>query len=188
MKNSRYKSTEDAIDNAVFSLLKRKKYDDFTVSDICKEAKINRSSFYAHYQDINDLMIKIESLLSQRLKEALKPISNAGSGDVPSNPFVAFFEYVLEHKVFYRAFLRNNSRSFSVNDILQLHKEQLGRLATKKGFNYTEAEIEYHLYYFGGGLKAVCARWIQNDCIETPEQMAKVLEDEYKNNALFLAK
>ena len=33
---------------------------DISIKEICYEAGINRSSFYVHYQDINDLMIKVE--------------------------------------------------------------------------------------------------------------------------------
>lgn len=57
--NLRFKSTEDKIRNALATLLKKKNFQDIYIyiKDVCKEAGINRSTFYEHYQDINDLMI-----------------------------------------------------------------------------------------------------------------------------------
>ena len=181
--NARSQSTIQAIEKAVFNLVKRKGYDDFSIKDICTEAGINRSSFYAHYDDINDLMIKVESNLSKQLSITLNPIRDIVADRIRENPFVAFFEFIKEHKDFYKAFLKSHNPSFTATDELKRSKEQLKQLSAKKGMNYSETEIEYHLHYFGGGLKAICGFWIKNDCRETPEQMAKFIENEYKNNA-----
>ena len=37
------------------------KYEEITISQVCKQAGVNRSTFYCHYDDINDLIIKIEN-------------------------------------------------------------------------------------------------------------------------------
>ena len=183
--NQRSKSTQDAIEKAVFILLKRQGYDAFSVRDVCTEAGINRSSFYAHYQDINDLMIKIESNLVQRVQETLiNPIS-ANKTNYFEDYFINFFNFVKEYKVFYRAFLKTGNPSFSAPNLLSKSKDQLKKLSQAKGFNYTDEEIDFHLHYFGGGLKAVTALWIQYDCKQTPEQMAKIIHDEYANNTKY---
>lgn len=65
--NSRFQFTEKCIELALEKLVKRKTIDNISVKDICKEAGINRSSFYAHYQDVNDLIIKTEYKLAQNL-------------------------------------------------------------------------------------------------------------------------
>ena len=59
--NSRYKISSDKIETAFLTLLLNHKYEDITISQICNQANINRSTFYCHYSDINDLIIKIEN-------------------------------------------------------------------------------------------------------------------------------
>ena len=59
--NSRYKISSDKIETAFLTLLLNHKYEDITISQICEQANINRSTFYCHYSDINDLIIKIEN-------------------------------------------------------------------------------------------------------------------------------
>lgn len=59
--NSRYKISSEKIETAFLSLLTKHSYEDISISQICQAADINRSTFYAHYDDINDLIIKIEN-------------------------------------------------------------------------------------------------------------------------------
>lgn len=179
--NSRYQSTEDKIEKAVFVLLKKRGYDKFSIKDVCAEAGINRSSFYAHYEDINDMMIALEGRLSKKLQKIWQPSNPATVFD--QNVFIEFFTFIAEHKEFYKAFLKSNSTSFVAGDMLKKHKTLFKQFQSGKNFNYSDSEIDYHLHWFGGGLKAISGRWIQNDCKETPEQMAKIIQDEYTNNA-----
>ena len=41
--------------------------------------------------------------------------------------------------------------------------------------------IYYRASFFGAGIKEMCRLWLENDCKETPEQMASLLLEEYKN-------
>jgi len=175
--NARYQFTEEIIEKAVMNLLKRKNYDSFSVKDICVEAVINRTTFYAHYEDINDFMIKFESKLSKRLEKIWKPTSDF------RQQFIDFFTFIKEHRVFYKAFAASGSQSFTAADMLKKQKEHFKQFTFRQSINYTDAEMDYHLHWFGGGLKAICGRWIQNNCKESPEEMAKIIHDEYANNA-----
>lgn len=48
--------TREAIRNALVDLIEEKGFESTSVKDITSKAKINRSTFYAHYQDKFDLM------------------------------------------------------------------------------------------------------------------------------------
>ena len=181
--NMRFQSTEGKIEKAVMTLLKKRKYDSFSVKDICAEAGVNRSTFYAHYLDINDLMIKIEDNISQEMQGVLSPLYSLTSGNLSENPFIAFFRFILENKAFYKAFIKSNTPSFLAPKMMKKSAFLLQQVAAKEKFNYSETEINYHLHFFGGGLKAVCVQWLLNDCSESPEEMAKIIHDEYTNNA-----
>ena len=178
--NVRYQFTEEIIEQAVLNLLKRKEYDNFTVKEICAEAGINRSSFYAHYEDINDFMIKFEAKLTKQMRSIWKPVDDIKFFD--ESTFIAMFAFIKEYKTFYKAFLKSHIPSFLATNMMQHQKELFKKSLYNRNIRYTEAEIDYHLVYFGGGLKAICGRWIQNDCRETPEEMAKIIHDEYVNN------
>lgn len=52
----RIKKTKKAIADAFLTMASQKPIEKITVTDIVKEAQINKSTFYAHYHDIYDLM------------------------------------------------------------------------------------------------------------------------------------
>lgn len=58
-RTSRY--TVHMIQNVFLELLKEKPVAKITVKEICEHAEINRSTFYKHYQDVYDLMEKLEN-------------------------------------------------------------------------------------------------------------------------------
>ena len=53
---SKYFNTASKMDLALISLLKKKSFEYITVSEICKTAGVNRSTFYLHYENIGDLL------------------------------------------------------------------------------------------------------------------------------------
>ena len=62
--NQRYKMSSEKIETAFLALILKHRYEDITVSQICKKANINRSTFYCHYDDINDLYIVSDILIT----------------------------------------------------------------------------------------------------------------------------
>lgn len=168
--NQRFQSTEEKIQKALFALLKFKKYNDISIKEICYEAGINRSSFYAHYQDINDLMIKTETNLSKQISKIFNPNTFWGE-DV----FTSLFEFLLKNKDFYKSYLQTNEQSFmEKNDFIQ-YLHNMPKVTTA----YSSSDLIYHMSFFAGGIKALAKSWIMRDCKETPEQMSKILKDEY---------
>lgn len=178
--NLRYQSTEDKIQKALFSLLKFRKYNDIAIKEICYEAGINRSSFYAHYQDINDLMIKTEMRLSKTIEQIFNPNTIWNEA-----VFVKLFEFLYENRDFYKAYLCTNEQTFMEKNDFMNYTKIINTSTQIDKFSYNERI--YHMAFFAGGLKALSKSWIQTGCKETPEQMAKILTNEYKvNSAMFI--
>lgn len=67
--NKRHQETIDNINKAFITLLQDKQLSEITVSDICKAANINRSTFYEKYEDISALANVIARDLENRIAE-----------------------------------------------------------------------------------------------------------------------
>lgn len=164
----------DKIENAFLYLLEKHKYDDITISQICKQANINRSTFYCHYTDINDLIIKVEKKFAQETAS----IFNFGERR-SHEAMVEMFSFVRDNKYFYKAFLNIPYTTFAEHDTKAKCLEHVG-----KGYEL-KSSIDMGLFYrasfFGAGIKEMCRLWLENDCKESPEEMASLLLEEYKN-------
>lgn len=62
-KNSKYFQTAEDFDQALLDLLVKKDFEYITVKELCKKTGVNRSTFYLHYQNMNDVLDETLSLL-----------------------------------------------------------------------------------------------------------------------------
>ena len=59
----RIKKTKRAIRSAFYELIKEKPLEKITVREIAERAEINKTTFYAHYEDIYELSSRLENKL-----------------------------------------------------------------------------------------------------------------------------
>ena len=65
---SKYFNTALLMNEALLLLLEKKDYEFITVTEICQKAGVNRSTFYLHYESMDDLLIikgELHSLIKQ---------------------------------------------------------------------------------------------------------------------------
>ncbi len=61
VEDKRVRRTKKLLRQALTRLMRQKEFQSITVTDVVREADINRGTFYAHYRDVYDLKEKIES-------------------------------------------------------------------------------------------------------------------------------
>lgn len=172
--NSRYKMSSEKIETAFLALILNHKYEDINISQICEQANINRSTFYCHYDDINDLVIKIES----KFANSMASIFNYGERQT-HQAFVDMFTFIKENKYFYKAFLSIPYQTLAETNTKIDILKHIGETTNIDKTN--NIGIFYRASFFGAGIKEMCRLWLERDCQESPEEMARLLLDEYKN-------
>lgn len=172
--DERYKTVERKITEAFLYLLARKKINEIYVKDICSIAKINRTSFYNHYQDINDFLIKYELDMSKKVREIF-PIHAA----IEKTNFVRLFEFIRENRIFYSAYLFENDNNIMAFNDYHFYKENI--IKYDGLFDYVPDELDYHIVFFSGGLISLCKKWIKSNFKASCDEMADVLQREYLN-------
>ena len=172
--NQRYKRSNQKIEKAFLSLIQNKDYESINISQICKQANINRSTFYCHYDDINDLIIKIESKFAKNMAT----IFQYGERQT-HQAFVDMFQFIKENNNFYKAFLKIPYSTLAESNIKTTILENISDKYKHK--MPPQLNIYYRANFFGAGIKEMCKIWLQRECKETPEQMATLLLEEYTN-------
>ena len=64
---NKYFATAARMDEAFLELLKEKDFAYITVKEICEEAGVNRSTFYLHYETVNDLLAESDRYIIDKL-------------------------------------------------------------------------------------------------------------------------
>lgn len=66
------------MDEALLRLLEKKDFEFITVKELCAAAKVNRSRFYLHYENIYELLAESVDTLNRRFFADFVAFSRAG--------------------------------------------------------------------------------------------------------------
>ena len=101
--------TKKILFETLLKLMKQKNFDKIKISDICEEALINRSTFYAHYQDKYELLDDlVEDLKVSLLKDLENYENNISSKEYIMRLLSILIDHIDEKKDIYSAILLNN--------------------------------------------------------------------------------
>ena len=89
--NKRKRESMQKIEQVLIEFLQSKELSQVTVSDICKKANLNRSTFYANYVDIYELADTIRDKLEANMSELYKDEILQGFN---SNNFLILFRHI----------------------------------------------------------------------------------------------
>lgn len=166
------------IEQAFLELLTTDLRNKITVKAICEIAQVNRTTFYAHFTDINDLVTHIQE---KKQQEVVVMIDEILLPDLSNfvDAITKLFDFVANNRVFYAVYLNYHS-GISLVDSQKLQtfsKLKMPQLSQSKQAR------EYRMNFFIAGLGAVIRQWIKNDCQESPVVMAQLIEAEYQTQS-----
>ncbi len=161
-------NTKKKLTNALLELLQTKKIKDITVLELCKLAKINRTTFYKYYKDVDDLVLKIEeSLLSDLEKHIV---------DIKRNYLITFTSKIIEtissRKEIYTRLLGENGDHTFLSNILSLVYEPSIAEWQKLLRKASKEDLEKIYSFIVDGTIGIVNEWIKNDCKEEPNNVA----------------
>ena len=117
----RITKTRKVLFETLVLLMKEKSFEEIKVSDICKKALINRSTFYSHYSDKYELFMELIDALKDNLTESL---NNNDSNVYTREYFIDLIKLLLDHidekKDIYYSILLNNRNSIVIDIIVDV--------------------------------------------------------------------
>lgn len=162
------KKSQIKIENVFLQLIQNEKdIEDITVTEICKLAKVNRTTFYANYIDLYDLVDKIR----EQMMSDYTDLFGEHRGISKEN-YLKLFTDIKKNQAFYKAYFK---LGFDVDyEIIYFDKKLAEQL-------YDNKFIDYHCEFFRAGITAIIKKWLENGCKETPEDILEIIDTEYQN-------
>ena len=175
MTTKKRKTTTKAdLKEALTRLLEKKDFEAISVSDIAREAGVNRGTFYLHYVDKFDMMDQLIDEILQNILFLLKDGQPKNKADAyPS--VVKIFEYLKQDFDFIHAMTLNrfNYTMKLVHDFLLELTRQIGPIKKDIEMIYPLPE-DYAQEVFIYSNSAIFFHWIQKGGVESPEEIAKI--------------
>ena len=180
---SKYYNTACLMDEALILLLEKKEYSYITIKEICEKAGVNRSTFYLHYETIDDLLSECIEYVGNKINKKFsnkvidkQVIKDSGLDDllfITPEYLLPYLEFLKENKVIYKiAYSQPNvfKEQYVVN---HLHKNIFEPILNR--FLVPKNEQKYMMSFYLSGMGALMIEWIKNDCKEDIQTIINIL-------------
>ena len=129
------------------------------------KCKNNRSTFYANYLDIYDLAEKVVKRIEEDVFSLYKEERETKNN---SHNYLKLFRHIKDNQLFYKTYFKLNMNKYYI-------------FTEYAKIMFDDKYIDYHIEFFMAGLNAIIKKWLNNGCLESPKEINRILQDEYKH-------
>lgn len=101
--DKRVKNTTKALKQTLFDMLEQMPLSKITVTSLCKQAGVNRVTFYHHFTDVYDMISQIELSYVEELRDYNTKFTQNGKVN-----FLYIVRFVRKYSDFYKIVFTNN--------------------------------------------------------------------------------
>lgn len=172
-EDRRSQRTRQALHQAIMALMQEKRYEAITVQDIIDRANVGRSTFYAHYQDKDDL-------INSNLKDILDGLSHHLDEHLDNSshsiPVLALFRHVYNQQTLFKSIKGGQGLDL----LLERASQYWHRKITEQLHSHlppdTKPAIPISLIasHLAASLSTYLKWWMAQDLSPSPEKMAEM--------------
>ena len=182
---SKYFATAARMDEAFFHLLDEKDFAFITVKEICERAGVNRSTFYLHYETVNDLLAESARYIIDKLIENMPQDTAEFIGKLQTRPLKELHLITPEYLMPYLNFIKDHRRIFrtAVEHSSVLGMDDAYRALNRHifapildRFHIPPSERKYIISFYIHGLMAIINEWLREDCKDSVEHLISAMQ------------
>jgi len=174
-QDRRVARTRRALDTALFELIQIKRYDKITVQDIIDRADVGRSTFYAHYDTKDDLLLGSLDKLTADIDRHLEDASGLTG---PVLPVLGLFRHLAEHRPLFGALFGTRGIDLVMEAArVMFAGRALATIRAREADGQThEVQAEVRAEFLAGALMAFVRWWVDADLPMAPDRVARAFD------------
>ncbi len=153
------------IRQALFDLMEDNPISKITVTDICKKADINRSTFYSYYEDVYSLLSSIQNDMFENVMLSLSS----------ENWFEDLLELVDKNRDLCRVLIGPHGDSSFMRQLLYLGYENSIAFWKKNYPNASPEVLDYLYAYMSSGVIGILENWVFSDYALSIEEVGEMV-------------
>lgn len=169
--NTKINKSKLSLKQTLLILMVEKSFNKITIKELCKLADLNRSTFYANYTDINELLFDIHTDFFHGISEVLES-SRKASQEYDNEEYMGklteVIKYLQENKETFQLLLSNNEENLFEKNLLNYYVS----LYVKENDSYME---RYIFMYHAIGSFSLVSQWLQEETPYSSDKLAKLI-------------
>lgn len=181
---SKYYNTACLMDEALLRLLEKKNYEFITVKEICEKAGVNRSTFYLHYETMEDLLAECVEYTGKKIsdkftaegylvKEHIATCTPQELMLITPKYLIPYLQVVKENKRVFMAYASQPTALRTQEISKRLYDDIFQPILQR--FGVPEGQREYMVSFYLNGIWAVISRWIKGGCADDVADISNIL-------------
>lgn len=150
------------IKEAFLKLLATEPYEKITVTDVTREAGLNRGTFYAHFDDMDDLLHQVIDEVVERASELLQQSLDSAFLENPLPVLEQLGSYMGESYGFYGRVLNSASSDIFVKSLGAMFDKKVHAWIDNQDMDDPTTQIMLSDYLVGGILRTYRA-WMEGE-------------------------
>lgn len=172
--DQRIKYTKHLIYSAILDLLEEYSIGKINVSMLCKKANINRSTFYSHYETIEQVIEEIENDTLSNLQMYITSSSEVYKEANFEQAMIQALEYIKNNCRLFKILLSQNVNWNFTGIMIHLLNNEL-REITSEELRQNKDNYNYVIQFCVHGVTSIIKLWLDNNTKESPKKMAKII-------------
>ncbi len=171
--NRRVQYTKQVLKESFLELLLEKPAGQITVTEICHNADVNRTTFYMHYEDVYDLERKIEDEFYDTLVASIEQYFHGGAEYASMIPV---YETIAKNERLCLALFGRNGDDAFLNRCCEIQKDQMVLFLKRMYPTKSKQTLESMRCYIMNGCMGVIKNWIYGGMKGDPVQLAQLAD------------
>lgn len=180
---SKYYNTARLMNEALLFLLEKKEYDYISIKEVCLKAGVNRSTFYLHYESMDDLLKESVENLTNDLFESYqkgmfeKEKLNSYTLDdlylITPEYIIPYLSFISEHKKVFMVAISQPIMIKINHSFDKLYNEIFDPILER--YQVDKDKRKYILSFYINGLHSIIIEWIRNGCKEDVKDISDLM-------------
>lgn len=183
-ENQRVAISKRLLKDAVLRLLNKKHIDSISISELCQEAEINRTTFYRHYQTPHDVLMDVEL---DYMNEFYEVPARAKSLKDMREHAVRMCKFLYDDRELVKLFIKNNTdhdfrllfQNFS-DDFLA------SRSVYYRGKAVDENTLRLMTTFVAYGTYSMVRQWLIEEIPMAPDEVADLIVGSFNRDFSFM--
>ena len=180
---SKYYYTSCLMDDALLALLEKKDYEFITVQELCKKAGVHRSTFYLHYEKMDDLLLETIQKIQKdffssfhpdfSIKESIVKGKKEDLFLIQEEYLLVYLDFICKNKKVYRL-MHEKPEIFQLKNIFsKMYQDIFSPILSI--FEVEEKKQPYYLAYYLGGVFSIIEKWVELGFSMSKEEVASLV-------------
>ena len=180
---SKYFYTASLMAEALIEILDKKDFEYITVKEICQKAGVNRSTFYLHYETMNDLLEDTKKVVFDKFSSYFNNekinVENINFNNL--NDYILltpkylkpYLNFIYDNKKIFKVYLRKN-QLLSGKEFFSKWNTDLFKPIMDK-FNVDKVYQSFLIDYFCSGIISIISKWVGDDFKMSVDEILDVI-------------